>query len=162
MPKSIKDHASHDVLTLCVPCQQDYEPHTTRLKQAMVVKYNVAIEGRPWHYNTEKKKVRSAAMALLKSKAVVPFSRVQELEAVVCAYFKVEIPTEEMLQMAVGFNVLEKGENFEEHGEVVLKSMNSLEEKVDFVRQWRRHFLECMKPKFLSPEWKVQNDVVQN
>ncbi len=161
MPESIKDHSSHDSLLVCLECHHEYEPKAHEFKLKYVREYGIPIEGAPYVVYQERRGVVSACKALLSSNAEkIPAERKDVLINAVKEYYQVEEVSEDILRAGRELILMERGPDFREHGDVVMSSM-SLEEMVEFAREWRRNFLEHAKPKFLSPTWKVENDVIR-
>mmetsp|Transcript_45678 Transcript_45678/g.105419 ORF Transcript_45678/g.105419 Transcript_45678/m.105419 type:complete len:325 (+) Transcript_45678:1013-1987(+) len=48
------------------------------------------------------------------------------------------------------------------HGKKVVDELGGPDEVADFVRAWRRHFVETMKPRFLSAHWSVDARVANS
>lgn len=161
MPESIKSHSSHDILLICLRCHSKYEPFTVRKKQEYSIKYSIPLEGEPWVHYIENKAVKAAAKALLTSRQYIPAPRIAELEQVLRSHFHTEHITPSLLEEAVALPLTSKGPGFREHGQVVVEAMSEAE-LIDFVREWRAHFLEYAQPRFLSANWRAENDVIRH
>ncbi|KAJ3091822.1 hypothetical protein HK102_013346 [Quaeritorhiza haematococci] len=72
---------------------------------------------------------------------------------------KTEASMDELVERGLNEVDLEQGSDFIEHGEAVVSSMTSDAQIEDFVKMWRRHFLQHLQPKHLSAEWDVDAPV---
>lgn len=161
MALHVKSHSSHDALLLCLVCHDNYETHATALKKDIATRVGVPIEGRGWIKHPEHRRVQLACSALESFRHKIPDARIQELEATVRTFFRLEgnQPVDERIyEQARQLPVLTKSDDFVEHGEYVVSQMTEGEID-DFVRSWRRHFLEHANPRFLSPTWRVHNPI---
>ncbi|KAG5458161.1 MAG: hypothetical protein BJ554DRAFT_1668 [Olpidium bornovanus] len=68
------------------------------------------------------------------------------------------------LQVLADAPLVVKVDGFRDHGEIVAShilgacsSLGSPQPLVDFVQMWREHFLFHVRPRFLSPTWKISN-----
>ncbi|KAI8815675.1 uncharacterized protein EV422DRAFT_348519 [Fimicolochytrium jonesii] len=168
MPDSLKSHASHDVVLLCVNCHDAYELHAVKLKKTIAKKYNIPLEGRGHIVYHEHRKVHSAANAILHSRRTqhpdknrIPEQRLQELHAILRDFFT--FPSDHPISSADLEAALElpqygRAPDFVEHGEVVVGCMSEKELET-FIRDWRRHFQTYARPGFLSEAWRVENPV---
>lgn len=117
-PVEMKDHNSHDILLLCTACHAASNVYDGFLKQQLAEEFSApqgCEEGVRLFEDSDRRKVRSAARALLSVNKNMPPSRKEELLSIVQAYFykeaeegdkentevlKLEV-TDEMLQTAV-------------------------------------------------------------
>lgn len=86
----MKDHNSHDILLLCTSCHAASNVYDGFLKQQLADKFSAPLgceEGVKMLEDSERRRVRSAARALLSAKNSMPASRREELLSVVQAYF---------------------------------------------------------------------------
>ncbi|TPX55138.1 hypothetical protein PhCBS80983_g05564 [Powellomyces hirtus] len=164
MPPEIKSHSSHDIVLLCVKCHDEYEHHATAVKKLLAEKYDIPLDGRGLVTHPETRKLHSAINALKFSQTnhKIPPARVAELEAFVRTALAVpeecaEIPPE-MMEEALTRPQWTRGDDFVEHGEVVVGAMSKAELET-FIYFWRAHFLEHLKPMFLSETWRVDNPI---
>lgn len=42
-------------------------------------------------------------------------------------------------------------------GKALVDKIDTEEKIIDFIRMWRQHFLDVMKPKYLPPAWDVNH-----
>ncbi|KAJ3139299.1 hypothetical protein HDU90_000665 [Geranomyces variabilis] len=164
MPLEIKSHYSIDVVLLCVVCHDAYEQHAAELKLSLAEAHQAPLNGVGLIIHRETRKLHSDINAMLLSRepgSRIPPERARELENSVRAALSVPansaIP-DEAIQEALDRPVLVKGEDFKSHGEMVINLLSDAELD-DFCRRWRAHFLEHVRPRFLSEAWRVDGPV---
>lgn len=85
-PNVMKDHSSHDIILLCVPCHQLSNVSDDSFKEQLEMMCTPGDEPRNKRKvveNPEKKKIRSAARALLNYKDKIPENRTELLMATI-------------------------------------------------------------------------------
>lgn len=94
----MKDHNSHDILLLCTSCHAASNVYDGFLKQQLADEFSApqgCEEGVKMLEDSDRRRVRSAARALLSANDSMPASRREELLSVVHAYFSNEGDEEE-------------------------------------------------------------------
>ena len=89
-PNEMKDHNSHDILLLCTACHAASNVHDNMLKQQLAEEYGApqgCEEGVRVLEHSDRRRVRSAARALLTARDSLPDDRREELEAVVRGFY---------------------------------------------------------------------------
>jgi hypothetical protein len=163
----VKSHSSHDVLLMCVPCHTVCCQHKEVLKITLSEEMGVLPTGTTTAGDIEAGRVRSAATAILKSGDKIPAERREDLFAKVAEYFCVPVlgVTSEMLEEASGFTAKIGRVPLEDTFEArLVAKLSSSDERRAFCQRWRRHMLDTMKPRHLSPHWeesfaKLSDDV---
>lgn len=165
MPLSFKTHGSHDVLVLCTLDHDRYERYADAEKLKLVERYDAPLSGRGWIKFPGHSTVRAAAAALLRYRRSIPPERIRALEGKVVEFHGLASAahiTPELLASSLELKSIEKGPDFVEHGTIVISALER-EEGEDgfarFVKFWRRHFLDVMRPEYLSPRWSVDDPV---
>ncbi|KAI9019486.1 hypothetical protein CLU79DRAFT_757415 [Phycomyces nitens] len=169
MPLTIKSKSSRDLLVLCKICHDSYETHALQFKKQLVNIYGVPLEGKGWIQRPDYRAARKAASALLRAPEKIPQSRIQELTTLVEGFSNekgwTDLKWTEILERCRGLEDTIKGPDFVEHGECVVGRLMGAKENErwpdleGFIRQWRQHFLDNLKPKYLSPKWTVDGDI---
>lgn len=154
-PLSYKSHNSYDVLLLCSICHAKYEIEAMKLKKKISVKYNIPLSGLGWKNCSKLMSIKKAGAALLKHKDKIPNERREELEMILKNHYNVDKVDEELCKNALEIQTIIKYDHYISHGEGVVKN---LEDLIDFIEMWRSHFLETMKPQYLSHHWSVKCD----
>ncbi|KAJ3160410.1 Exonuclease 3'-5' domain-containing protein 2 [Geranomyces michiganensis] len=164
MPLEIKSHYSIDVVLLCVACHNLYERHAGELKLHLSEVYNAPLNGTGLILHRETRKLHSDINAMLMCRTPgsrIPPERARQLEngvrhALGIASDEAQIP-DEAIQEALERPVLVKGEDFKSHGALVVQSVSADLEA--FVRMWREHFIQHVRPRFLSEAWRIDGPV---
>lgn len=89
-PTEMKDHNSHDILLLCTSCHAASNVHDSFLKQQLADEFAApqgCEEGVRLLEDPDRRRVRSAARALLNAGDGLPAQRVEELEAIIKGFF---------------------------------------------------------------------------
>ncbi|KAG0747487.1 hypothetical protein G6F16_008570 [Rhizopus arrhizus] len=175
MPLVIKSKSSRDLLLLCKQCHTDYEVHATTLKKQFAKRFDIPLEGKGWVDLPEHRKARKAASALLKASDKIPKDRQLVLEMVIKNFWKENYENETVDWQTVLKECSEikdhfKGPDFIEHGNSAIQQLtqnhivdeNGLDFWPDlerFIKEWRQHFLDHMKPKYLSKLWSVEGEI---
>lgn len=107
-PTEMKDHNSHDILLLCTSCHAASNVHDGFLKQQLAEEFAApqgCEEGVRLLEDSDRRRVRSAARALLTAGDSLPELRREELQVLIKNFLCVneeEKLTDEVLQQAAG------------------------------------------------------------
>lgn len=107
-PTEMKDHNSHDILLLCTSCHAASNVHDSFLKQQLADEFAApqgCEEGVRLLEDSDRRRVRSAARALLTAGGVLPEQRREELQALIKGFLDVneeEELTDAALEQAAG------------------------------------------------------------
>ncbi|XP_073698666.1 exonuclease 3'-5' domain-containing protein 2 [Garra rufa] len=164
-PAEMKDHNSHDILLLCTSCHAASNVHDGVLKQQLAEEYSApqgCEEGIRLLEDADRRRVRSAARALLSASDGMPQSRKEELLSVIQSFFcdgQQEV-TQDVLQKAAALETRIFNESYVPHG---LKVVQAFAERglcglMELERCWRQHFLTSMQPRHLPPLWSVSHN----
>jgi hypothetical protein len=148
-PEHMKSRCCHDVLPVCVKCHEKYEKEAIQLKKQFAGMNDVSdkLTNRSTIY------ARSAANALYKHSASIPAERQEILMKRVAFYLeKDEVTQEDIVALATLPN--RRGKYYS-HG---LEVVNKLEDLSEFIKMWRRHFVETMNPQFMPEHWDVDKN----
>ncbi|XP_058605768.1 exonuclease 3'-5' domain-containing protein 2 isoform X2 [Onychostoma macrolepis] len=164
-PAEMKDHNSHDILLLCTSCHAASNVHDGVLKQRLAEEHSApqgCEEGIRLLEDADRRRVRSAARALLSASDGMPQSRKEELLSVMQSFFcngQQEV-TQEMLQRAAALETRIFNESYVPHGLKVVQvyAEHGLRGLMDLERCWRQHFLTSMQPRHLPPLWSVSHN----
>ncbi|XP_056623772.1 exonuclease 3'-5' domain-containing protein 2 isoform X2 [Triplophysa dalaica] len=164
-PAEMKDHNSHDILLLCTSCHAASNVHDCVLKQHLAEEHSApqgCEEGIRLLDDADRRRVRSAARALLSAGDGMPESRREELLSVIQSFFcdEQEEVTQEMLQKAATLETKIFNESYVPHGLKVVRAYaeHGLRGLMELERRWRQHFLASMHPRFLPPLWAVTHN----
>ncbi|XP_026164678.1 exonuclease 3'-5' domain-containing protein 2 isoform X3 [Mastacembelus armatus] len=165
-PTEMKDHNSHDILLLCTSCHAASNVHDSFLKQQLAEEFAApqgCEEGVRLLEDSDRRRVRSAARALLIPGDGLPEKRRKELQDLIKSFLnmneEVEL-TDEVLQQVAGLETRIFNEAYVPHGLKVVQeyAVQGLRGLMDLERRWRQHFLTTMQPRHLPPLWSVDHN----
>ncbi|KAM6969201.1 exonuclease 3'-5' domain-containing protein 2 isoform 2-T2 [Tautogolabrus adspersus] len=165
-PTEMKDHNSHDILLLCTSCHAASNVHDSFLKQQLAEEFSApqgCEEGVRLLEDSDRRRVRSAARALLTAGDGLPEQRRDELQALIKSFLNVneeEELTDDVLQQAAGLETRIFNEAYVPHGLKVVQAQaeQGLQGLMELERRWRQHFLTTMQPRHLPPLWSVDHN----
>ncbi|XP_029317158.1 exonuclease 3'-5' domain-containing protein 2 isoform X1 [Cottoperca gobio] len=163
-PTEMKDHNSHDILLLCTSCHAASNVHDSVLKQHLAEEFSApqgCEEGVRLLEDSDRRRVRSAARALLTAGEGLPEQRREELQALIRSFLDTsEELTDEALQQAASLETRIFNEAYIPHGLKVVRAgaEQGLRGLMDLERRWRQHFLASMQPRHLPPLWSVEHN----
>ncbi|XP_035530012.1 exonuclease 3'-5' domain-containing protein 2 isoform X2 [Morone saxatilis] len=165
-PTEMKDHNSHDILLLCTSCHAASNVHDGFLKQQLAEEFAApqgCEDGVRLLEDSDRRRVRSAARALLTAGDGLPEQRREELQALIKSFLDVNEEkemTDEVLQQAAGLETRIFNEAYVPHGLKVVRAHaeQGLQGLMDLERHWRQHFLTTMQPRHLPPLWSVDHN----
>ncbi|XP_070836173.1 exonuclease 3'-5' domain-containing protein 2 isoform X1 [Chaetodon trifascialis] len=165
-PTEMKDHNSHDILLLCTSCHAASNMHDGFLKQQLAEEFAApqgCEEGVRLLEDSDRRRVRSAARALLTAGEGLPEQRREELQALIKSFLNVSEEqelTSEALQQAAGLETRIFNKAYVPHGLKVVQAHaeQGLQGLMDLERRWRQHFLNTMRPRHLPPLWSVDHN----
>ncbi|XP_052101833.1 exonuclease 3'-5' domain-containing protein 2-like isoform X1 [Mytilus californianus] len=159
-PPSLKDHASHDILLLCMSCHVRSTQYDTTLRYQLAEECNAPIDmgsGTKQLSDHDLQKVRSAARALLNPKAKIPESRKMELKKTLEDFYGILDFSPEILAQAAEIEYRVDNRDYIPHGKLVVRSIKKSEGLYQFQKRWRQHFVNTMKPQYLPTNWSIDH-----
>lgn len=165
-PTEMKDHNSHDILLLCTSCHAASNVHDGFLKQRLADQFAApqgCEEGVRLLEDSDRRRVRSAARALLTAGDGLPEQRREELRAVIKSFIddhEERELTDEALRQTAELETRIFNEAYVPHGLKVVRASaeRGLPGLMDLERRWRQHFLTAMRPRHLPPLWAVDHN----
>lgn len=165
-PTEMKDHNSHDILLLCTSCHAASNVHDGFLKQQLAEEFSApqgCEEGLRLVEDSDRRRVRSAARALLSANDGLPEPRRLELQELIKSYLSMnkEQPLlHDTLTQAASLETRIFNEAYVPHGLKVVRlhAERGLKGLMDLERRWRQHFLNSMKPRHLPSLWSVDHN----
>ena len=160
-PKRYKTHMSHDVVLLCSDCHLIMGTAANNRMNEIEDEFNPQ---KRFATNQRQYKVRSAALALLNWRHKIPEQKISDHEATVRQYLteeKTPIPendllTNETLQRIKDVDHRIENPNYIPGPVLVVNSIvNDQEKMADFIRSWRRFFVNTIHPRFLPDGWSI-------
>ena len=166
-PKKFKSHLSHDVVILCPTCQVFCDQQRQlRMKE---IEGRLRIPGEEFRAQPELRDsrlyhLRSCALALMKSRKKLPEEKIKNYEMLVKEYLNIPADTSltnEQIQTVANVDYKTENPDYISGPELVINSLGDDEQKIiDFIKGWRRHFLDTMRPKHLPKGWGVDSNVM--
>ncbi|KAK3809336.1 MAG: hypothetical protein J3Q66DRAFT_288031 [Benniella sp.] len=164
-PIRLKSHSSHDILVACPECNADWDREAAIVRKEIVKLYKIPLEGVGWIKDQDAGAAKRSAGAVAKKQNVIPAERLQFLERNVYDWW-VKAHKNTTADNAGAY----KGPDYKEHGELVVAQVwkeakpltparEGWRDVSEFIRTWRKEFLDRIRPEHLSPEWKVDNPV---
>lgn len=189
LPKQYKSHMSHDIVIVCptcnVDCQRQCQYRMRRLEETArqqqqneqqrrrisnkgqtqdtgggrTITTNRKFEHDPYLY-----KVRSCALALLRWKHKLPLDKIQEYDDIVRSYLHNTNTEEELtsteLQEAIDVDYRVENTNYIPGPELIVQMLGKDEIKIaNFIRGWRIHFIDTVRPRYMPMGWSIDNPV---
>jgi len=173
-PETLKNRSSHDILLLCVRCHQQADMHANALRRQLADECGAPLTVQPPPIDHPTRQARSFCSALLgKNRDRIPEERRAAMMLTLIQYCKEKtwLASESDEEVAAGWlsdSTLKQMEvlleeppadqglddTAESHGYKVVMAQKDLKE---FIRRWRREFLEGSDPDFLPEGWDVDN-----
>ena len=187
-PVNLKSHKSHDVLLVCYLCHEKANEVYEIKKEEISKRYNVPLniktnEQTLTHtINTFCKKCKS----LYKNWDKLPYEKREKLRSeifneysnIINEYkdneFVLKLKERGYIDKIKDENGIDldfavyamnyKGKKLESiekksvHGKLVVEQISNLK---DFIREWRKYFVDSFHPKYLSSEWSVDHEMVR-
>ncbi|KAN0045488.1 hypothetical protein ACTA71_005866 [Dictyostelium dimigraforme] len=99
-----------------------------------------------------------------KYKSNIPEYKLEEMKIEVSNYIGKEEMNLNDLNQLIYLNPKQKNENYIPHEKQVMEKVLALGEKgiFEFIRSWRKNFIETVQPKFLSQHWSINKDILNN
>lgn len=160
-------------MLLCKQCHTKYEVDATLLKKQYAKRFDIPLEGKGWVNLPEHRKARKAASALIHAADKIPQERQAVLETIVRDFWKKHhdesVNRETMLKKCSELEDFYKGPDFIEHGQgvigqlmerhIVEGGLSFWPDLENFIKEWRQHFIDHLKPTHLSELWTIDGDI---
>jgi exonuclease 3'-5' domain-containing protein 2 len=159
MPGKYKYNASHDVVALCIDCHTKYEVKASEHKNLIAKKFvytpNYDELKRRYPEKYREYKARKYAGTLVNHREIIPLSRIKEMEQLVGEFLGDNTSNEQMQEFNSNLGQF-ISENMTHDA---VKAMIDQVDIDEFVSDWRQHFVQTMKPKYLPTAWDVYRAV---
>lgn len=165
-PTEMKDHNSHDILLLCTGCHAASNVFDGFLKQRLADEFAApqgCEDGVRLLEDSDRRRVRSAARALLTAGDGLPELRRLELQHLIRDFLNLnqdQLLNAETLQHVAGLETRILNEAYVPHGLKVVRAHaeRGLQGLMELERRWRQHFLTTMEPRHLPQLWSVDHN----
>ena len=155
MPNSIKDNNFFDILPLCCDCHNKYEKIATDKKLDLAKKYDLPFQK---HIGPPRPVAKVLSRTLLTYGNSIPETRKQEMLDLISERLGQKVLLEDLPIIANSeplYTTVSSHEKYS-HGKLIQQKVTSLQE---FFEEWRSHFVETMKPKYLPKDWEIDRDL---
>ncbi len=170
-----KEHNYHDILILCIKCHNIYERLADKLKIELANEYDAPLEGMGYvGSQVDNRRFQSAVHALFRFQEQIPPARIDELrKMIVKGASEIDEPTRRLYLRFPRLRYLffdrlftreqlgeaarpiyAKADDFKTHGHLVTDQLDD-DGLHEFVKRWRKHFLDGMKPQFMPDHWDM-------
>jgi len=151
-PTEYKSRNCHDIVLVTREHHYEYEILANKLKNEIAHELNL-----PTHSEYTRKITRKNAYIGM-AKAILSKDILLENKIMLCIKFRNKtglVPTIENVK-----NYIKSVDNeyklAEFYGKIVVDKLFDYQ---GFVERWRKHFIDTMKPKFMSEGWEIKNDI---
>lgn len=164
LPKKFKSHLSHDVVLICPTCFQLIQSETSKRLTSLEKKFSkglTKVQKKKYVVDWKIKEIKTCGNALLKYSDKLPDEVRVKHESIVREYFGGDFGEKDLKGlMDLEENIINL-EYINPH-ELIIKSLKSEIEIRDFVRGWRRYFIEEFNPQNMPKGWKIEGRVSNN
>lgn len=151
LPDDYKNSNHFDVLCVCIDCHERYEKKATKLKEDIHKEYNVPLNGNPCSNKTVVA-INGILYKLKEEGQNLSNEAIESLLKNLRKYVGYNITFEEAIVM--DFHDIEANNYYEMRDSIFMdKWLVSGKSYEDFILMWRQHFIDTMKPKFMSSNW---------
>ncbi len=154
MPDDYKNHNCYDVVKLCRECHNEYEVYAQELKFKIADDLGVNVNKRS---GVKISLIKSYANILLNHLDNLPGEVFEKMHNEISDYLGQQYLTNEELKKIAYMNYEEDIE-WKSWGEECVDKIDDLDA---FVRIWRQHFLDNMKPKFMHDGWVIDRSIIR-
>ncbi len=154
-PLNRKSHNFHDVLSMCMKCHVLYERKADELKLILASKYNAPINGIVDELTKVSMRAIKNCNTLLKGIDGIPEERVNEIKREIREYIGRDFNDDDIISLSKS----KSSRLLKTHGEIVIDKINNIQ---DFIKMWRKHFIDNNECLFLPDNWNIENDIFIN
>jgi hypothetical protein len=147
-PSFLKSKSSFDIVVLCKRCHNAYEKVASEFKKVIADEYGCPVEGTGLVIDLDLREIRKSASAIKMYGDTMPPEKRERFVKIIEKHLGRAFTEEDIDKLSkLEFN---NRDNYLYHGQYVIARVEDLEE---FVKRWRKHFLEKMKPQFMLENW---------
>lgn len=175
LPKEYKSHMSHDIVIVCAKCHVECSRETHFRMNELESRYPRQPQ---FLVDQHLQQVHKDASALLKWRKKLPLDRIEEYEDLVRRYLIKQAKNDDALltdlasagELTIAHMQKALDDTAETYripnpryvpgSELVINGLGGDEDKIaEFVRGWRRHFIDVMAPQNLPAGWSIDYSV---
>jgi exonuclease 3'-5' domain-containing protein 2 len=154
-PLEIKNHASFDVLTLCEEHHHEYEEHSNNFSKELMKKHDLDELAKKYK---EKYTNLGLIATFLDAGDSMPEKAKEKLLEKIKVVFHDDSITRKQLPVILANNK----EFIDGYYDAIHVKLIEIYGYVEFVKMWRKHFIDYAKPQFLPDSWKKEYDDIKS
>lgn len=154
-PTEYKQWSSHDVLPICSDCHFVYEVEADKLKKQLAIEFGVKSHFEP-KLDLDLVSAIKSAKALIRHGENIPEDRKLHLREAISKFLGREATDSDIQEVASLSHKDASKPNEHTFGEYVVKQLDQVQ-LFEFIKRWRQHFIDIMKPKFMHKYWDVNH-----
>lgn len=161
LPERYKTHLCHDIVALCYSCNLDASQSTQERMnwiEDSLRQHLTHQENTQFHFYSHLRRVKKSAQALKSQSHRLPESKTLEFQKLIREHFSLPSSQElnpKYIQMAVDIEYQELNPKYIPGPQLVINSLKNDEDIANFVYEWRRFFIDTVRPQFLPDGWNV-------
>lgn len=150
-PIELKSRNSHDIVAICQDCHNEYEiNYAKNLRLFIADKYNVPLSKN--NLNDPIVRAKKIAYIFIKHFNVIPIKRKNYLINEFIKYTDMKSPTLNDFKNYINAYSDYKPTN---HAEIIIDILKENNDFFDFIKMWRKHFIDSMMPKYMPKYWSI-------
>lgn len=154
LPDNIKNHNSHDVLLLCSECHHKYERVADAFRNELAKETGIVIHKKK-KKDPQDNRISGLCSSLIRHEDKIPADKRLVMIDKISKYLGREVTQDDISKLAIPRKISNQSSDTSNHGKLVVEKFDH----VEFVKRWRRHFIESMKPKYMPTYWDIDNPI---
>lgn len=178
LPPIYKSHMAHDIVLLCPDCNLTCKQYTQRRQKRLEDVLRIDPETAPSVIrDPQRHTIRSKALSLLNHRDKLPPKVCESYQRLIRSYHELSSEQEltvELLQQTAAMETHRPNPKYIPGAKLVVDhllgannndpsddggSNNNEEALEEFIREWRRFFVDTMQPRYLPKGWDIQNPI---
>lgn len=159
LPDKIKNHNSHDVFLLCAGCHHEYERVADDFKNDLAKETGIVIYNKKEKIDPQENKIYGLCSSLVRHGEKIPEDKRSVMIEKISKYLGREVTQDDIVELAVPRKIrkqiMNQSSDPSNQGKFVVEKFDH----VEFVKRWRRHFVEVMKPRYMPTYWDIDNPI---
>lgn len=149
-PPMFNSHTHFDVLMVCKNCHDRYEPTAQKRNKQICEDLNVPFQQKDSVESQLYKKIKSICHTLMEHSDKIPTERQIDLLKELSRLYGRDIILEDLPGLMKHLTTTQKHIKNYRYAPYVVEQIDDIH---SFMVGWRQHFLDVMKPQFLSESW---------
>lgn len=149
-PEEIKSRSSHDVVPICREHHNQYELIADELKKDILLMYDITNDDK---ITQCRDKALKCAKLMLNNKNI-PINRLEQIRADFILYSGIQDLSEKNI-----IDFCENNRKTKNISHIVVEKLLEKNELEQFVKMWRKHFIDTMRPGFMPQHWSIERKI---